>query len=163
MWDHPRVDGVRPVLLVQGCLGVGASQVSPRVCWPSPPLAAGMTGIVVTRACNGCWAGPPLSLVAVSCSPVRGGGLLPSCCSRSHETLLPPNACSVRTETVTAAGEPRVVTEPVCHLHSIHGSAQNSPRSCPFLHCVCLNPALGCGVDRLVLGAEALWLQDLRC
>lgn len=47
------------------------------------PLLGGVIGMVVTRACTGCWVGFPLCFVATLA--LSGAGLFPSCWSRSPE------------------------------------------------------------------------------
>ena len=67
MWECPCADYVCPVSLVQGLFLVWMPATSFfRVCWPLPPWIGGVIGIVVSRACAGCEAGPPLCSVAIN-------------------------------------------------------------------------------------------------
>ena len=60
-----------------------ASHIFARGVLAATPLMGGLLGVVVPRACAGCWAGLPLGSVAVTTLP--GWGLLPSCWGRSPE------------------------------------------------------------------------------
>ena len=65
---------------------MGACHVFPQVVLAVIPLIQGVIGGVVTRACTGCWAGPPLCSVVVKA--LSGTGSLPSCWSRSPQICL---------------------------------------------------------------------------
>ena len=55
--------------------GMDACHVFPQGVLALLPLIGGVIGVVVTRACTGCWAGPPLCSVVVTA--LSGAGSAP--------------------------------------------------------------------------------------
>ena len=93
MWDHPHVDGESSILGARA-LGMDASRVSPQSVLAITTLSGRCDWHCGHQSLQ--WMlGRASSFPCGYCSPVRGGGLLPSYWSRSHEALLPLNACSV--------------------------------------------------------------------
>ena len=131
------------------------------------PLIGGAMGIV-TRACTGCQAGPPLCSTAVTA--LSGGRV----CSlgvgvealkvRFDKALLPLSVCSVRREVRGGA------LRPAWSQHPTHCLCRH-PRSCPEAGQGCAplsvvfvaDLVLGCSVELAGAGAGAQRLQELNC
>lgn len=150
MWEYPCVDCMNPVSLVQGRVWM---------CMPAMSFLSVLAVIllvgVTTKSLAGCRGRAP-SLFRDCHQLVGRQGLLPSCCSRSpkfNQAPSPLSICLLLKEVTTEVSQARAVTVNP-YTEAVQGHLPSSVVFIPDL-------VLGCGVTGL--GAQVLWLQELRC
>lgn len=149
MWEYPCVDCVNPVTLVQGRVWM----CMPAVSFLSVLAVILLVG-VTTKSLAGCRGRAP-SLLCDCHQLVGRQGLLPSCCSRSpkfNQAPSPLSICLVLKEVTTEVSQACTVTVNP-YTEAVQGHL-------PFFVVFIPDLVLGCGV--MGLGAQVLWLQELR-